>query len=167
MIRTRPALLMLMLMLGYLTLAGCGGGEDIETFESGPAAVPLDATSKDFGDYVVHFNALTTDQLTQEVAKQYGIVRSPNRALLNVSIIRKQEGTTGKSVPGSVSASATNLTGQLKNLQIREVKSGGAVYYIGDVAIADRETLVFSIDVTPMNETSRFSVRFSRNFIVK
>jgi len=149
-----------------LALAACGGGNpDIDTFDSGPAAVPLDASSKDFGDYVVHFNALTTDQLTPEVAKQYGIVRSPNRVMLNVSIVRKEEGTIGQSVPGSVSAAATNLTGQLKNLQIREVKSGGAVYYIGDVAVADQETLVFNIDVTPMNETSRFSVRFTRNFL--
>ncbi len=84
--------------------------------------------------------------------------------MLNVSIIRKEEGTIGQSVPGSVSASATNLTGQLKNLRVREVKEGGAVYYIGDVAVADRETLVFNIDVTPMNETSRFSMRFTRKF---
>lgn len=158
----------LALLLLTLALAGCGGDSpDIDTFDSGPAAVPLDASSKDFGDYVVHFNALTTDQLTPDVAKQYGIVRSPNRAMLNVSIVRKEEGSIGQSVPGSVSASATNLTGQLKNLQIREVKSGGAVYYIGDVAVANQETLVFSIDVTPMNETSRFSVRFTRNFIAE
>ena len=160
--RTLRALLLLLASLG---LSACGGGPDIDTFESGPPALPLDASSKDFGDYVLHFNALTTDQLTADVAKQYGIVRSPNRAMLNVSIIRKEEGTIGQSVPGSVSASATNLTGQLKNLQVREVKEGGAVYYIGDVAIADRETLVFNIDATPMNETSRFSVRFTRNFV--
>lgn len=154
-----------MLMLVPLVVAACGGGgQDIDTFDSGPAAVPSDASSKDFGDYVVHFNALTTDQLTADVAKQYGIVRSPNRAMLNVSIIRKEAGTIGESVPGSVSASATNLTGQLKNLQVREVKEGGAVYYIGDVAVANRETLVFNIDVTPMNETSRFSMRFTRQF---
>jgi len=164
MIRNRRSLV-LVLVLVPLILTGCGGGgQDIDTFDSGPAAVPSDASSKDFGDYVVHFNALTTDQLIPAVAKQYGIVRSPNRAMLNVSIIRKEEGSIGQSVPGSVSASATNLTGQLKNLRVREVKEGGAVYYIGDVAVADRETLVFNIDVTPMNETSRFSMRFTRKF---
>lgn len=152
------------LLLATMVLAACGGEPDIETFESGPAAVPADASSKDFGDYVLHFNALTTDQLTPEVAKQYNIVRSPNRALLNVSIVRKEEGGIGQSVPGSVSASATNLTGQLKNLKVREAKSSGAVYYIGDVSVADGETLVFNIDATPMNETSRFSVRFTRQF---
>jgi hypothetical protein len=125
-------------ILAALALAACGGEpEQIETFRSGPAAVPADASSRDFGDYV------------------------------NVSIVRKTEGGLGESVPGSVSASATNLTGQMKNLQLSEVKSGGAVYYIGDVAVAEGETLVFTVDATPMNESSRFSVRFTRQFYGK
>jgi hypothetical protein len=154
-----------LMVLTSLVLAACGDGqEEIETFRSGPAAVPPDASSKDFGEYVLYFNALTTDQLTPDVAKQYGITRSPNRAMLNVSIIRQEEGGLGESVPGSVNASANNLTGQLKNLQLSEVRSGDAVYYIGDIPIVDGETLVFTIDATPINESSRFSVRFSRQF---
>ena len=58
---------------------------------------------RDFGDYVVHFNAISTNQLTPEIARQYGIVRSNNRAMLNVSILRKEHGTTGVPVSGSVS----------------------------------------------------------------
>jgi hypothetical protein len=41
------------------------------------------------------------------------------------------------------------------------------VYYIGDVAVAEGETLVFTVDATPMNESSRFSVRFTRQFYGK
>ncbi len=146
-------------------LGACGGGNsDVTTIDSAPPAAPADASSKDFGDYVLHFNALSTDQLTPEVAKQYGIVRSKNRAMLNVSIVRKIEGTPGQSVPGSVSASARNLTGQIKNLTVREAQSGGAVYYIGDLPVANGETLFFNVDATPMNESSRFSVQFSRQF---
>ncbi|MGI9329987.1 MAG: DUF4426 domain-containing protein, partial [Gammaproteobacteria bacterium] len=150
----------------WLGLAACGGGGgDIETVDRvPPARILTDASSKDFGNYVLHFNALTTDQLTPAVAKQYGIVRSKNRAMLNVSIVRKDEGTTGQSVPGNVSASASNLTGQQKNLQLREIKSAGAVYYIGDVDIANRETLVFNVSATPENEGDEFSVRFTRQF---
>ena len=146
-------------------LFACGQEPQIEVIGGGPAAVqPDDATYRDFGDDVLHFNALTTDQLTPAVAKQYGIVRSKNRALLNVSIIQKQPGSTGRSVPGSVSATARNLTGQLKNLNLREIREGDAVYYIADLPVANGETLIFMVDATPINETSRFSVQFSRQF---
>jgi hypothetical protein len=30
--------------------------------------------------------------------------------------------------------------------------------------VSNAETLVFTVDVTPINETSRFSVRFTRTF---
>ena len=112
------------------------------------AALPVTETSKDFGDYVVHFNALSTDQLSADVARPYGIARSPNRGMLNVSILRKQEGSVGMPVQGSVSASATNLTGQLKAVTLREIREDTAVYYIGEVGIANEETLIFTIDVT-------------------
>lgn len=147
-----------------MLLFGCGPDPSVQTVDGGPPAEPEDVSFKDFGDYVVHFNALTTDQLQPEVARAYNIVRSTNRAMLNVSIIRKVEGTTGVSVPGSVSVSAVNLTGQLKNLAVRQIQEGDAVYYIGDIPVANGETLVFNIDVTPINEASRFSVRFSRTF---
>ena len=67
-------------------------------------------------------------------------------------------------MPGSVAAQASNLTGQLKNLTLREIREGDAIYYIGTVPVAHGETLIFNVDVTPINETSRFSIRFSRQF---
>jgi len=129
-----------------------------------PTAESELVASKDFGDYVLHFNAIRTDELKPEVAKAYSITRSRNRALLNVSMVRKTDSSPGRPVPGSVSAQAVNLTGQLKNLSLREITEGDAVYYIGDVAISDGETLVFTVDATPINETRRFSVRFTRQF---
>ena len=147
-----------------LVLTACSDEPSIQTVSCGPAAEQPNTSMKDFGDYVLHFNAISTDALQPEVARAYKITRSKNRAMLNVSIIRKAEGTIGQSVAGSVSATANNLTGQLKNLTLRQVQEGDAVYYIGDVAVANGETLVFNVDATPINETSRFSVRFSRQF---
>ncbi len=144
-------------------LSGCQQPTDSNSAVQ-PAALPVTETSKDFGDYVVHFNALSTDLLAADVARQYGIVRSRNRGMLTVSILRKQEGALDTPVTGSVSASAINLTGQLKGVPLREIREGDAVYYIGEVVVADAETLIFTIDVTPMNESSRFSVRYKKQF---
>ena len=121
---------------------------------------------RDFGDYIVHFNALSTADLPAEVARGYNITRSKNRAMLNVSIIKKEEGTTGRPVTGSVSARATNLTGQLKTVEMREIveEGGAAVYYIGETPVANAETLIYTIDVTPINESSRFSATYKKQF---
>ncbi|MBM4196764.1 MAG: DUF4426 domain-containing protein [Gammaproteobacteria bacterium] len=149
-------------------LAGCSREGDAPAGTAAPAGRPqaeaAGVASKDFGDYVVHFNAISTDQLTPEVAQAYNIVRSRNRALLNVSIVKKIEGTPGQPVGGSVAALVANDTGQVKDARLREIREGEAVYYIADFAVSNAETLVFTVDATPINEAGRFSVRFTRTF---
>lgn len=149
-----------------IPLAGCDSGP---RSPAGPPATPAVepelSSSKDFGDYVVHFNAIRTDELTPEVARSYDIIRSAGRAMLNVSILKKVSGTPGVPVSGSVTAQAVNLNGQFKNLTLREIREGEAIYFIGDVPIADEETLVFKVEVTPVEETRRFELRFTRQFV--
>ena len=144
-------------------LVACGGpGESANV----PQAQPAAATSTDIGDYVVHFNAQSTDQLPPEVARAYNIVRSKNRAMLNVSIIRKSDNTP---VVAAVTVKATNLTGQLKNVTMRKIEEPGesaAIYYVGDTAVANLETLIFDIGVTPEGEDQLSEVRFTRQFYV-
>jgi hypothetical protein len=151
-----------------LVLAACGPkpGSTPQAPEpdATPPAEPAGVTSKDFGEYVVHFNAITTDQLTPQVAKTHDIVRSRNRAMLNVSIVRKSADSPGSSVPGSVSALIANDTGQLKNATVREIREGDAVYYIADFPVSNAETIVFTIDAQPADETRQFTVRFTRTF---
>ena len=162
MVRTPPQLFLFGLLVW---LVGCDQAAQTDAGASQDVAVlPGTESSRNFGDYTVHFNALVTDQLTADIASEYGIVRSKNRAMLNVSIIQNVPNGIGSAVPGSVSASAINLTGQLKSIPIREIREETAIYYIGEIAIANAETLIFTIDVTPINEPSRFTVRFQKQF---
>ena len=126
---------------------------------------PDNASSRDFGDYVLHFTAIPTNSLTPEIARSYAITRSANRVLLNVSILKKTEGAADVPVAGKVSASAVNLNGQAKNLSVREIREGEAIYYVGDVSISGEETLVFSVEAQPAAATGvPLSVRFQRQF---
>jgi hypothetical protein len=112
-------------------LVACGGPGDSASI---PQAQPAEDTSADIGDYVVHFSAQTTDQLSPEIARAYNILRSKNRAMLNVSIIRKSD---GKPVEAAVNVKTVNLTGQLKNVTMRKIDEPGesiAIYYIGDAS---------------------------------
>lgn len=129
--------------------------------------LPATESTKDFGEYVLFFNALNTDQLSPEIAREYGIVRSKSRALLNVSIHRKLDGGRTEAVTGAVSASAINLNGQLMTMTLREIREDTAIYYIGELAVTDGEVLIYTIDVTPTNDPSRFTVRFKKQFFVE
>ena len=148
-------------------LAACGEPQRGSASATEEVAVlPGTETFKDFGDYTVHFNALVTDQLSEQIAREYGIVRSESRIMLNVSILRKQQSGMDLPVAGAVAASAINLNGQLRGMAMREIREGEAIYYIGELAITDAETLIFTIDVTPQAEASRFTVRFKKQFFV-
>lgn len=139
-------------------VAACGGPGDSADV---PEAQPAGATSVDIGNHVVHFSALSTDQLPPEVAKAYDILRSKNRAMLNVSVIRKSDNAP---VTAIVKVKTVNLTGQLKNVTMRQINEQEAIYYIGETAVANRETLVFDINVTPEGEEKSADVRFKRQF---
>ena len=154
MIKTR-----ILVTLAFIGLvAACGGPSQNAEI---PEAQPAGATNADIGDHIVHFSAQSTDQLPPEVARAYNIVRSKNRAMLNVSVLREDDGTP---IVANVAVKTVNLTGQLKNVTMRQINEGDAIYYIGEVAIANRETLVFDISVTPEGSKVASEVRFKRQF---
>ena len=146
-----------------LALTGCDAG--------GPGsgqprtAAPSEPTHQDFGDFQVHYNAVRTDELTAAVARAYGIERSANRVLLNVSLLRKEADGRTRPVDGTVSATAYNLNGQLKGLEMRRITEGAATYFIGEVGISGTEILVFDISVTPADRPGKFAVQFKREFV--
>ena len=146
-IRTLPALLALVAGLGL-----------------GPA-VAENATK--IPGYTIHHNAITTDQLTPDVARGYGIQRSRNRGLLNVSVIKDVPGTTGTPVTAAVKATSRNLQGVIRELPMREVKEGPAVYYLGEFPVEHQETLNFTVHVRPPGETTSYTAELSQEFFTR
>ena len=122
---------------------------------------------KDFGGYLLHVNALGTNQLPPEVAQSAGIVRSDNRGMLNVVILKKLEASEDQPWAGAVKVAAANLAGQFRSIDMRKVTEQDAIYYIGEFAVSNQETLVFDIDVVPENETRRLAVRFTKQFYTR
>ncbi len=112
--------------------------------------------------YTIHHNALTTDSLAPQVAKAYGIQRSKNRGMLNVSVLKDKEGSIGE----SVKATAANLSGQSRVIDMREVMDGDAVYYMGDFRVSNQETLNFNLTVNPMGAGS-YNAKQSQQFFTR
>lgn len=120
--------------------------------------------SRTFGDYTIHYAAFTTDLLSPEIARLYKIRRSKNRAILNISVLKKVMGTTGQPVKAQVVASATNLNRQMKSLNARELNSNGAIYYIAETTVNNEETLDFDLSITPEGESVALSFSFQQQF---
>lgn len=127
--------------------------------------------TKDFGEYRVHYNALATDRLAPVVASAYDVVRSRNRALLNIAVTREKDGTLGVPVSASVNVNAANLSGQVKNVTLRKVTEPAAtdsgldaIYYIAEINVSDGEVLVFDVNVTPEGHDETYTLRFKQQF---
>jgi hypothetical protein len=120
--------------------------------------------SKEFGQYVIHYNALATDVLPPEVARQYHITRSRNRGMINITVLKKILGSPGQPVHARVDVTAQNLAGQIRRIQTREIRDGNAIYYIGDFGVANEETLKFTVQARPQGTQESVEVRFSQDF---
>jgi hypothetical protein len=120
--------------------------------------------SKDFGEYVVHFNALATDMLPPQVARKYRITRSKNRGMVNITVLKKVLSSPRQPVHARIQASARNLAGQGRKINLREVREGNAIYYIGEFGVAHEETLNFKARVRPLGTHEFLDIEFSQDF---
>lgn len=103
--------------------------------------------SQKFGTIEVHYNAITTDELVPEVARSYKIERSKTRGLLTMAVLKQNKVGAPTPIPAKISVYVTNMTQQLANVTMREVKEGTAIYYLGEFRVAAPDTLKFTATV--------------------
>ena len=124
--------------------------------------------SVEFGDYVIHYNAFNSGMLQPEVAQRHGIARSRFRALVNVATLKKVPGTTGEPVSATVTGTATNLSGQQREIDFKEIHEGTAIYYLGDLRIDnDQEVVDFDLQVAPEGKEPATTIRFRQTFFTE
>jgi hypothetical protein len=109
------------------------------------AAVADAERKQQSGAYTAHYTLVPTLFLKPDIATAYGIARSRDRALLNVSVLD----VDGRPVRARLTGSVRNLLEQQQALTLREVTEGEAVYYLAEVRHTDREVLRFAIDILP------------------
>jgi len=129
--------------------------------------LPLTAdaeNSKDFGQFVIHYNAMATDVVPPQVARKYRITRSQNRGMINITVLKKVLGSPGQPVHARVEVNAQNLAGQGRTIHVREIREGNAIYYIGEFGVANEETLKFDVRARPQGTQEFVEVQFSQDF---
>lgn len=117
-----------------------------------------------FGDVEIHYNALSTNDLTPEIAKSYKLTRSKGRGLLTISVLKKNGMGASYPVPAEIKVNVVNIYSQLSNIGMREIREGGAVYYLGEYWIVAPETLKFNISVKPEGSAQPYSFEYQQSF---
>lgn len=110
---------------------------------------------KTLGSWDVHYIAVNTTFLTPEVAKAFGIVRSKNSTLVNISILDKR---TKKAQNVEITGNARDLLGSQKQLEFKKVTEGEAIYYLATMSFEDQERYRFTIKMNQgnNNQTLKF-----------
>ncbi len=109
------------------------------------AAAPLLAEqSRRIGDYEVHYVVVQSTFFNEDIARRYQIVRGRDRSVLNLSVLDAGGRPTAVSLRGT----ATNLLGQVSELDFREIREAPAVYYLAQMRYTNRETVRFRLFIT-------------------
>jgi hypothetical protein len=95
-----------------------------------------------FGELDVHYSVFNSSFLQPDIAAAAGLTRSKTVGVLNIAAI---EG--GKGQPAKVSGTLKNLLGQTVELQFKQVLESGAVYYLAEFPLREREILTFTVNV--------------------
>ena len=122
----------------------------------GASAVAADAIDgnrqKEFGDITVHYNTFTSSFLQPETAQAVGVVRSKNKGLINVSVVK---GVTP--VAAQVTGTIKDLSGKSEILTFKQITEKGAIYYLAPYSVPQQEYRTFTINVESGGKAHGFS----------
>ena len=117
--------------------------------------------SQTFDGFTVHYNAVNADFVAKDAAKQFGISRAPNRALLNVSVLLADYKQSEAEVSGTVSGVRGNHP-----LQFRPIREDGSVYYVAEFEIGRGESnYTFELTVKRAGAPRAYPIAFNQTLV--
>jgi hypothetical protein len=120
---------------------------------------PLSAEMVQWRGYEIHYTTFNSLLIPQEVAKAHNIVRSKLRIVTNISVLKEGEPSNAK-----VIGTNTNLLSQLFTMSFDEVTEKNAIYYLSNQLIDERDTLRFTIQITPNGQSEALELKFMRQY---
>lgn len=114
--------------------------------------------------YVVHYSAFNSTMLQPEVAKANDLMRSRQRAVMNIAVQRKMPDGSRKAVMAQLKGYTGALGGSERPLDFKMVSEGDAIYYLAEFLIGNGEKLNFDIVVQPTPQASPIKISFTQEF---
>ncbi|WP_372012691.1 DUF4426 domain-containing protein [Pseudoxanthomonas sp. 10H] len=141
-----------------LLFAACGGPapEPARFVPPAPSVVELD------GPLRARYNLLPTLALGEAVAREYGVAREADSALLVVALRRPTADGDETTAHGEVTAEAVDLAGRRQQVSLRRVATGDYIDHVGTVRIGVHDTMRVRVGVVAGGRRQEFD--FQRNF---
>ena len=113
------------------------------------------------GDWDVHYIAFPSTFLTSDLASDYDIDRSKYLGIINISVL---DSDTLKAQAVTMTVTARNLLGNIRELDVREIREQNAIYYIAEVPHRNEETYRIKVTISSGNQTQE--LKFQQKFYV-
>ncbi|WP_290783806.1 DUF4426 domain-containing protein [Halomonas sp.] len=119
-------------------------------------------------NYQIHYSAVNTSFLPEEVAREHGIQRSNVMALLNVSVLEERDDGTTRALPVSVNGTVGGLsTSDARTpLSFRTLRGGDAPSQVAVFRIHDDEAMHFDLEVLHDRNADPARVSFIQRFYI-
>jgi len=119
------------------------------------------------GDYQIHYSAVNTSFLPEEVAREHGIQRSQVMALLNVSVVEERDDGSTRPVTAPVDGRVAGLDGgDAQPLSFRSVRIGDAPSQVAVFRIREDEPMRFDLTVRHDRNAEPAEVSFVQRFYI-
>lgn len=142
-------------------LAGCGGSG------APPAPVPArlyeDPGFVATGDHEMRYGIVLASELPAEVATTYGINRSKDRAVVNVSVLRRRAEALPTPIEAEVEGEWRTVISEPKPLLFRPILQGGAISYVAEVPVRHQQPTTFELHARPP-QAAAMTARITRAF---
>ena len=119
-------------------------------------------TAEQFGAYTLHYNVFNSTMIAPQVAETYKLVRGADRALVNISLTKIEDGASSLGLPAVVLGTTKNLMQQEQKLKFIEIKEGEATYYLAPFVFNNEELLHFTVQVQNTPDATSMEVKFNR-----
>lgn len=141
-----------------LLLVACGGGAPQP---AQPIAPPQSSVELE-GPLRVHYNLVPTLALGEAVAREYGVERRNDSALLLLALRRPTADGDETMADGQFSAQAVDLSGRRQPVALRQVSTGDYTDHVGTVETGPRDSVRIEVRVDADGRRQQFD--FQRNF---
>jgi len=115
-----------------------------------------------FSEYTVYLSTNKTSDLSKNIAKKYNIERKNNLIMLNASILKN---SINKSVSANINIEVKNLLGQIKKTTKLVITENEFISYVFISAVANQETLLYSIQVSPEDQYIE-KIQYQKKFYI-